>query len=312
MGQDRTAHGAEHRERLRALFGEPLREDLAMRPVMALMERRAAEAEARRSARKERDRLVASLISRLAGGIEREELERLRDIQVTARREARSRPARLHIEPGVHLGSLEFIFVPPYDYQWTYTPNGVNVGFGEWSWKSDHVKLAYAVADKGAGDVHVRSRVCMQDVNWSGAGLGMFYRPLTAGWKRFRFGASWSYDWVDDSTFLTANNDGYFGLLVGEYDRNGENPQLIVNQRFPQWTDGTGWLEHHEDSDSGAVGGFESMPFLASPERVYALQTMCWVEVQSDDETGGDLLPVASYAEGEIELHVPAMSIKEA
>jgi hypothetical protein len=127
MGQDRTAHGAGHRERLRALFGEPLREDLAMRPVMALMERRAAEAEARRSARKERDRLVASLISRLAGGIEREELERLRDIQVTARR---SRPARPHIEPGVHLGSLEFIFVPPYDYQWTYTPNGVKVGSG--------------------------------------------------------------------------------------------------------------------------------------------------------------------------------------
>ena len=168
------------------------------------------------------------------------------------------------------------------------------------------------LADKKGGNLKVHNKVVLIDNNDAYAGLGIFYRPLTNGYKRFRFGGNWNNYWVDDSFILTANNYGFVGIYIVEFDPDGTNMKIIQDRRYPLWNDGTGWFEHHEDTVEGAAGGFESFPFYGSPEKRYICWAWCGCQVESDDENALGLLPAASFAEALLEIHISAMSIKEA
>ena len=293
------------------MFGEPLPEEVAVRPQIELVNRRHNDAKERRARRKERDKVWLPFFVKLwniAGD----------DEQARAVKRQRDRPRERYdmrvsegpkVESAILLGSLELVVAPPYDYEWTA---GYGGNFGDWATNSDTVSLEEISADKNSGNMHLRCKVVNYDFNDTYAGLGFFYRPVTNGFKRFRFGATWDYAWHDDSNYLTANNDAYVAMTVFETNSDGSNANAIINQKFQLWTDGTSWLEEHSDHDEALAGGFESFPFPASTAKVYQLWAWCSCQVQSDDETGGDLLPASSIAEAELLMHVPAMSVKEA
>ena len=311
MTNNNSEKAALARERIRAITGDPLAREAAVRPHEELVKRLHEDSMARLSIRKEKKKAAFPFIRKLIEVTGKEEPEAIWNLpvkthvlQTTPRATERRR-----IESAILLGSVEAVFTPPYDFEWT---QGFGGDFGDWNTKSAPTSKQQMLADKSTGDIKLHNRVVLEDFNSVYAGLAVFYRPLTSGFKRFRFGVEWEFSWVDDSSLLTANNTAYVRITVYEYNLDGSNFTTIVNQQFQQWSDGTGWYETHSDSGSGLSGGFESIPFPASPDKAYTLWAWCSCEVQSDDENVAGFLPVGSFADAALAMHIPAMSIKEA
>lgn len=297
------------RQRIQAITGQPIERGVAIHPQEAFVQRLHDDLRSRIEVRKQHKRSCFPAIRKLleVAGIDYETLSpatTIRPLQLSP--PSTTTPSA---DSAILLGSLEAVLAPPYDYSWA---TGFGGNHGDWTSNTDPTSLQEYSANKNSGDLFVHSKVVREDFNSAYAGLGIHYRPLTNGYKRFRFGANWDFLWSDQSQLLTANNDGYVRISVYEYDLQGQFLHAVVNQQFQQWSDGTGWYEHHDGSGIGLAGGFESMPFPASADKRYVLWAWCSCEVQSDDEDGNGIFPVNSFAEAMLRMHIPAMSIKEA
>lgn len=294
------------RERIRAITGEPTTSVLAVEAMHELVAAMHEEHLRRAEAKKQFRRTVQPFVKDLLKGIHHPNIR----TELKSRALAINSPRRPRqpIESAILLGSIEAVFAPPYDYQWT---DGYGGNHGEWDNDHDQASLQEMRADKERGDISVRNKAIREDFNNAYAGLGVYYRPLTRGFKRFRFGAYWDYFWEDQSVILTANNDGWIRLTIFERNLDGSDRHIVVNQAVShEWSNGTSaWDGLGIGSGEALAGGFESMPFLASPDKGYELWAWIGTEVQSDDE---DSLGGTSIAQASLQMHIPAMSIKEA
>jgi len=304
MRKTNKVTGYSARERIRAFTGEPTEERLAIEGLDEIA-REIHERHKRRALERKQFREISrETLALILGG---KKIPRIRSRVTPFEQPEFRRPIR-KIEPAILLGSIEAVFAPPYDYQWTA---GFGGNHGDWNDDHDPASLQQMIAEKASGDLMVRNKVVLEDFNDAYAAVGVFYRPLTSGFKRFRFGAHWDYSWKDESNTLTANNDGWIRIFIFERNLDGSGRTMIANEpALHAWSDGTSaWTDWHSDSGVGLIGGFESMPFMASPDKTYELWAWIGTEVQADDD---DFLGGWSLAEAFLQMHVPAMSIKEA
>jgi hypothetical protein len=176
------------------------------------------------------------------------------------------------IAPRITSGSILSIFSKPYDYQWVWTGR---TGSGS----------ATAGAIQANGTFRVDAAGNRGGSASASAGVGKYFRPISDNaFVRFSPYVEYNYFWYDNSTYVTAHNDGYVGVFVQSFDLNGGNPRTEVDIRPSLWSDGTSWFQVHYDEQSGIVWAYsDTVYFPATSARQYIVWV--WCNVSCDDDT---------------------------
>jgi hypothetical protein len=190
------------------------------------------------------------------------------------------RPPRVMDDPGSPFkedSNLQ-IFGPPYPDQWTAQDQSGNADVQPSADKATGAFGYFVGSADGAASC--------------GAGIWVQFVPTKDTQVQVRAYTPFDYQYDLDSQFgYTAHDTGGFGVFVLSWNLDGTGRFNDLDYRYPAWSDGTGWWEHHQnpsapDSDSGYAYQFgtEAPYFGASASRVYLA---CIWGYGSSDAGGG-------------------------
>jgi len=187
------------------------------------------------------------------------------------------------IEPRIIPGSIITVNSTPYDYQWTAGGQSGRGFAGENSGKTDGTALVYATGNSGGSAS-------------ASAGIGKYFRPISENaLVRFTPLVEYNYFWYDNSTYVTAHNDGFVGVFIQSFDLRGGDPRTEVDIRPLLWSDGTSWFQVHHDEQTGTVWPYaETVYFPATSNRQYIVWVWCNVSCDDRDNDLGTSYAVAN------------------
>lgn len=199
----------------------------------------------------------------------------------------RSAPVQRKVEPSTRFGSVAATWVPP--YEWTYTWNadsGQSPQDPVSSSTNGHMSFAAYTGDNG------KTASCI-------VAVGGYFRPVAGNYVLDVSSVpSFTYDWFSDNVLDSSHTAAWIGIIVGEYNLDGEFVQYIVHQQISLWNS-TG-------SGQGSNSGFPL--FSSCPidnDHFYEI----WVWAGGDAEADGWSVFWGSAAFSEMTIFVPSISI---
>ncbi len=289
------------RNRIRALLGDPLPEEVVAEGMKEFGRRLVARHEARRAHHAQeaaaRSKIRGAMVRLIAEDKEaRDGLQTLKEIREHRKAPKQTVPTHPKVEPQIRPGSLVTVVAPPYDYQWIdyskydYDDNSSGSGFA--SAQDGHFGTSATSNGKGA---------------WGSAALGIYLGPLPDTRSiTFSGYVKYSYYWLDDSYGETAHNDGNLGVIVTSWDASGQDPRTDYDQRPALWSDGTAyWDPPHTDDEPGLVIA-PAFSFNVEGGRQYAL----WIMANSSCDASGGTVD-GSHSENWVAGIVPFMVVQQ-
>jgi hypothetical protein len=175
---------------------------------------------------------------------------------------------RAKVDPRMVSGSGFWLKAPPYDESFENVS-----GFASASANAN--TGAYSLNMGGDGSSSAAS-----------AGVGMwFFATDEDPQQRVAALAQYDFSWLDSSTWYTAHNDGSTNIWV--WGNSEQNWVLQAGNFFPNWSDGTGWLETHGSGGDGSeqfgTESFEAFFPAAANSWYFA---WVWSEGSCDDNSG--------------------------
>lgn len=285
------------RSRLAALDGTPLARKIALQGMESVAKELSKQAIRAKTQQVESAKITKRIFAPVLKTIAGDESARgaMMDIQRRAHIEARglNKPARAprfhEMSPQIRSGSILRIYVPPYNYPYTWTSS-----FG-----------ASAAAWTNVGEFLAWSKPYSASVGpYSGsaaAGVGIYFQPVSRNsYVRFSPAIRYTYSWRDRSQGgFTAHSSGSLAIRVLSYDLNGGGMRIEQDPRYPIWNDGTGWWDTH--SDTNQDWGFfptQQVYFQATSDRQYVIWV--WGYTSADDH-GDDAFGSGSWSYGWVE-----------
>jgi hypothetical protein len=166
----------------------------------------------------------------------------------------------------VRSGSIWTFRGLPYDFFWQ--PNSGSSGFNSGG----------SEAFKDSGEFFIHNEVKNPSAYvWAGAGVAVWFRPVSeSGVVNFRSYTPGTYSWDDDSFGYAADSGGFIGILIESWNLQGQDHRVDQDNRFQQWSDGTGWWQEHGFNSEEYVLFPNDTWFFSTRDRWYRIWLWAW------------------------------------